>query len=1027
MILYVDLRGVKSGQLGEDHVAICVDTVRTCSCLKGIPCQDYTAPYRIGLASHFPRSVPAESIFRASWTFSHYHSIQSVPSSIHEALNVDVYMFARVTRPAHVCLRCHLRLAQTESLRSTSQLSPLSIARLQSTAAARQEDECEEPRQHSYRTWRAGRTASLGVNSLGTPAEVIILPAVDRKIPTLPQDQEKDDDTGTLQAHIDSETQPLISEQLIENIDHIASKLDPNTTNLTVEEYTQLRRTLTAGFTTHQLRHYVKHKTSTKISKSQANRISTINLIIKGVWGLLLPTDQQVETSKEIDRGLQKSTYRVRNKSKFDFLLTDPASPLRHLARTYNVKIDLYRSDRALIISGLSQDTHACLKFLAKYVDDITVTQLTATADLAVLDDPALRDALKIFLQGIGQKYNLRITKDKAAIKIVHYKEDAKAAQAVREIRLAGESRKTAHHVHVWSQSLHQRSLLQPHPTPVEANWAIAQAAWGRLSSTVPVVHPLDSKTKGKVSEQLHERLEQNLDKFFNSNDLFGAVKSRMDVHYEMSAHFGKALFRTSPSVTDKAGSQVPALHLKVHPEGPSVSTSAPTSDEVISSAALEGGEETAAVESPQSNDKQAALDSNESLTRPQNRDSLQSNHGTASLPLLSNPTFTGQIGYATQQIVALDQWKGDSSMTSVDSLLDGQMLFRLVLRPPEHQKGMAPVLEILATSGPSDQNAVEIVRITAIHAERYFYLLLPEQHVDVKLVRQMKHDLYFKGAEVNEVHQGVVDILKDNLSKTSNLDSLESLFVPILEIPMPSMLRTLASKANDAVAKGRPFNCGRRKKYADKHNAQIEYVLKSVELLDVDARGMKITTPKLEDVPLAMDYMTLGGSNAVRHDLRLSEQSFLSQAPTTQLTLHGFVQAAIQVAGQLGHHPEAKQFGKLGVSPLPESYRAQPSSTAKEESSTKGQHNSPAANDAQVQSNTTKSGSKKKRLSKSARKSRQTAEPAAPEKTENKTDTEGTPNGQPSPAAEASTSRDSQEKSLFKSPFFRKSKNKNA
>lgn len=947
-----------------------------------------------------------------------------MPLSIHEALNVDVYMFARVTRPANVCLRCHLRLTQTESLRSTSQRSPLSIARLQSTAAARQEDEFEEPRHHSHRTWRSGRTASLGVNSLGTPAEVIILPAVDRKIPTLPQDQEKDDDTGTLQAHIDSETQPLISEQLIENIDHIASKIDPNTTNLSVEEYTELRRTLTAGFTTHQLRHYVKHKTSNKISKSQANRISTINLIIKGIWGLLLPTDQPAETSKEIDRGLQKSTYRVRNKTKFDFLLTDPASPLRYLARTYNVKIDLYRSDRALIISGLSQDTHACLKFLAKYVDDITVTQLTAIADLAVLDDPASRDALKIFLQGISQKYNLRITKDKAVIKIVHYKEDAKAAQAIREIRLAGESRKTAHHVHVWSQSPHQRSLLQPHPIPVEANWAIAQAAWGRLSSTIPVVQPLDSSTKGKVSEQLHERLEQNLDKFFNGNDLFGAVRSRMDVHYEMSAHFGKTLFRTSPSVTGKAGSQVPALHLKVHPEGPSVSTSAPTSDEVMSSAAL-GGKETAAVESTPLNDKQVAVDSNESPTQPQNKDSLHSTHDSASSPLLSYPTFTGQIGYATQQIVALDHWKGDSSMTSVDSLSDAQMLFRLVLRPPEHQKGMAPVLEILATSGPSNRNAVEIIRITAIHAERSFYLLLPEQHVDVKLVRQMKHDLYFKGAEINEVHQGVVDSLKDNLSNTSDLDSLQSLFAPILEIPMPSMLRTLASKANDAVAEGRPFNFGKRKKYADKHNAKTEYVLKSVEVLDVDARGMKITTPGLEDVPMAMDYMTLSGSNAAHHDLRLSEQSFLSQVPTTQLTLYGFVQAAIQAAGQLGHHPEAKQFGKLAFSPLPESYRARPSSTAKEESSTKGKHKISAANDAQAQSKTNKSGSKKKRSSKSPRKPRQTAEPAAPENTENKTDTEGPPNGQPSPAAEASTSRDAQEKPTFKSPSSRKSKRK--
>ncbi|RVX70131.1 hypothetical protein B0A52_06303 [Exophiala mesophila] len=901
-------------------------------------------------------------------------------------------MFARVTRPAHVCLRCQLRL-QTEAVRLSSLRLPPSVSRLQSTAAAKQDDERDESRSLHDRQWHTGRTASLGVTSLGKPAEVIILPAVDRKIPTLPKDQEKDDNAGSLQAHIDLENEPLISEQLIENIDQVAPKFDPRERNLTVEEYTQLRRTLGAGFTVHQLRYYVKYKTSSRIAKAQKNRIETINLIIKGIWGHLLPV-RDADSDREIDRSLQKISYRI-HKLKYQFILTNKnpyfKDVLDTLARTFDVKIDLYRKDRVVTISGKAYDCNACLKSLAKYVSDVTITHISAVRDLTVLSNPAYRTATKSFLEGLGRKYQLTIYRNLSAIKIYHYKNLANVAQAVREIRNAGEPRRFPHQVHVWPQNLQAQSLLQPHPVPVEANFAIAQGAWGRLSSTVPGAQLLDSSKEEEVSEEL-KVLEQNLDEFFYANELLRPVTSRMDMHYDMSAQFGKVLFRTSPTFTDRSGTQVPDRHLK-HQKALSAPSGTSESDD---NATLSTTSEEKEAGPP--NDEQAVLDSTESMTQTQNQDSSQSTNESTSTPLLSNPTFTGQIGYAAQQIVTLDHWKDASSMISAGSPSGSQVLFRIILRPPDLQKGMAPVLEILGTCDDWGRGELEITRITAVHAERSFYLLLPDQNVDVKLVRQMKHDIYFKGVEVKKAYEGVVDMLKANISKTMNLRALESLFVPILEIPMPSVLRTMVSKMNAAVAAGKAFSYGRRKEFGDHKMLKIEYTQKSVEILDVDLRTMPVSTPGMKDVPMALEYMTHSGSRTVCHDLRLSEQPFHARNFKTQLTLGGFAHAAIQVARQLGHRPSSKQFGSLKFPPFPESCRAPPSTAAVEDV---------IINDHR----------KEERERAKARKAYIRAEIAAKaaaraEAEGEKADAKGTPQEpQPSPKAEDSTSVEPQEK----------------
>ena len=276
-------------------------------------------------------------------------------------------MFLRASSRNHVCLRCqyrqYLRNATKPQLQAVSDISsraPLLSRRWQSSTASARRDEDEDdeyvnsdkrfdydrpaqpaPQRHSatrYKHWQPPPTAQLGLNVLGEPGEVLLLP------PKQPRQRRQQDDSSdeppeeaavqkqSIHEDLVNESRPVALPEVLQSIEKIRQEalesietVDTGDARPRVQlDDQQWRKHVTAlktGFTARQLRHYIAENRPAGFDNLKnvetMSRPRLAETIAAKLW--LLKTTPQVSAAskKKINLspaqfGLIKKTQRIR-------------------------------------------------------------------------------------------------------------------------------------------------------------------------------------------------------------------------------------------------------------------------------------------------------------------------------------------------------------------------------------------------------------------------------------------------------------------------------------------------------------------------------------------------------------------------------------------------------------------------------------------------------------------------------------------------------------------------------------------
>lgn len=255
-------------------------------------------------------------------------------------------MFARVPSKAHVCLQCQHRLALREASKSHKNNVQNTIRRRWQTASAtadrQEEDDTDEQPIHyvtdttkehqsqvRFRHWQPPSTAELGVNVLGKPAEILVLPQgrtskrrqrgtyheppegdTAHDAVTLPVSQENVKPQLSVREALAEEARPALPSEVVENIDKLREEVNAYPEKLDAETLSKYQTALGSGFSKTQLERYVLSKGFNlggyriKGSGKQA----LVRTILQKVWGLdstlfkeetLQPTSSSIHLAPE--------------------------------------------------------------------------------------------------------------------------------------------------------------------------------------------------------------------------------------------------------------------------------------------------------------------------------------------------------------------------------------------------------------------------------------------------------------------------------------------------------------------------------------------------------------------------------------------------------------------------------------------------------------------------------------------------------------------------------------------------------
>ena len=276
-------------------------------------------------------------------------------------------MFARHLRNSQVCLRCLRQQSLTKETEPDAIVARVGRQhRGQSgVAAAAREDvddddqvsiirkSSTETSKHKWKKWRPPNTEILGVPSLGRPAEVLVLPARDRKIPTIPAGS--DSKKHEIQASLDSELHPLTQEQVNDNLDLLRPPPATATGVADGESLGRLRKTLVKGFKTNQLLRYIEYKQQRPFKLKDLSRTKTgfkvrlANYIVSQLWLAASPADQN-----DRDQSIKSSKFTFSHPV-LQAILAQSNKPLQALSEEENLRIDVLGED--LIFTPLKTAT----------------------------------------------------------------------------------------------------------------------------------------------------------------------------------------------------------------------------------------------------------------------------------------------------------------------------------------------------------------------------------------------------------------------------------------------------------------------------------------------------------------------------------------------------------------------------------------------------------------------------------------------------------------------------------------------
>lgn len=898
-------------------------------------------------------------------------------------------MLERLTKSAYVCLRCQRRQIRDHLLspKATESRITSSLRRWQSSAAAARVEEEPDAFDHDrenpsppddgsrtdapsadaapqrpgvgYRIWKPKRTAKLGVNSLGKPAEVLILPSRDRRIPRVPQQGgDKEAVRAVMQRALNFEKEPLQLQELKTNIEQIRTLIEKQRGQLDMEEWTTLKGHLVQGFTWNQLKLYlVSYKERFRdgsVYQSHYARVldkgkaSLAKFIVEDIWGFTVPAAEGADGEAEVHARKKPGTLTiaVKEDDKMDFLLTNDSQYLKTMSEEFQVQIDVYRTQRKIRIHGLRARATKALDKLSRLLNGLQVTgvQLQEGPVGDTYLDRTLRPLVAPFLRSVAQKYHVHIHVTSQAIRILHLKRPESAEHARREIRLAAGSEPEG-----WQRVILQapvpvdQAAMIPHATPAELSWGLYQLPWTRLviSSISPQSTDMDASHAASPGSLIGD-----IEKWLQSPLSWSRQYTRKHLQYDVAVQFGKALFRDTSKIkkpADKDGAattnnvgKAEMINKMGSPIGDNMKANKDSQD-TVRNATLVGAkmdqmlgdlknnagpqEETASNAQQGLGDTELEASSNDATTTLHPSVPLEKpDKRTLMDKILSDvgkPSFVGDVPHLAQQLAPLAEWKPRRKQEPREVDPNARLILRLELGPTTEYTRF-PKLEVIVAAVPDEDGTpkLSIARLSAIFSEKSCTVLCPGREVDMKLTGKLRRDLWQQGANDYKLTQPLLDSIRRYVAKAQRPNATDWVFSPFVTLTFLSnthdSLETDQQKVNHKLMPSDQLES--KKKNERSKSKKLEYMLQSVDAVDADSRSISVEYAGMDTKEnLCLEHVTLTGANATRQELRLAERPFLSLPTPQRPNVRLLAQAGLELLKRLGQDPTKTKSTQLG------------------------------------------------------------------------------------------------------------------
>lgn len=459
-------------------------------------------------------------------------------------------MSARFSSGAFVCLRCQaLQLSPSSLLpQPFPRCRPRGVGRFLSTATAVLEDDDFHENsadklptsipKYRHRIWKPARTEKLGLPALGKPAEVLVLPTRDRKIPRVPEG--KENSLHQIQASLENESRPLTPEEIIENIDQIRAHWLEKVDLPKDEQLKRLRRSLQSGFRQKQLLRYVEQKQSAAAKKwhlRTGSKLQIVNYILKHIWVLTGEENQEGSPSKP------SSQWMKFKREHLDLLLIQDPPLLQNLSEQQNVQIDVFREKEKVLLTSLSGSSRNARTALERIRQSVRRGQLKLDRPLWKSVNKSSNNNLSSLFGDIGQRNRVHIEKDENDVVHVYcFGEKKEAVQLVRrELLLAMEKSQQKRKFKIWPSEKSHPPILGPTDDPPGIS-AMSKSQWGRW---ILVEKPGPSMAKIQPNEKVETWLPPQLSQDDDKHRVLASGSS----YTRLTAQFGQLLFETGAKV----------------------------------------------------------------------------------------------------------------------------------------------------------------------------------------------------------------------------------------------------------------------------------------------------------------------------------------------------------------------------------------------------------------------------------------------------------------------------------------------
>ena len=487
-------------------------------------------------------------------------------------------MFDRASNAALVCWRCQIRVAPRHTPKGPNAIprGPQAL-RWQSAVAARTQDDDQyyedvgsvrqdrepddqtkvadlterkrKPNRRVKTLWKPDRTAKLGVDALGTPSEVLLLPTRDRQIPAVPQEEDISPKEHVY-ASLSSEKEPVQWEHVKENISNVRSRIETDRTSVKAEEWSKLVDGLKQGFSQAQLRQYLQESPSISKSRSrvfdykkQFPKGLIAALIIKEAWGYKSShTSSPSEDNNRHDPEIEV-TLPMKNEQTLSTMQRDPTNALKEIQQTLGITISssVKEDQWFLTLKGPQRRVKQARLAVLTLHKNVKSTLLTLKNCLRHLRQQGSPDAIKALVRTLSTKYGVEIVLLKNSLRVMATKQNRAAIEHIkRDLLLALDF---SHKRAAWRAlaSRPDQLVLVPTHTTSSGPWPRAKYNWRRCLEPTPGFARSDSSRKHEEFNALRAKVLHGLqDALGHTTSPASVANGRRVTH---SATFGSVLF----------------------------------------------------------------------------------------------------------------------------------------------------------------------------------------------------------------------------------------------------------------------------------------------------------------------------------------------------------------------------------------------------------------------------------------------------------------------------------------------------